>query len=242
MSGFNWNAAAGAVLATALGIMGLRELAHVTFETEALKSGGFIIEPAEEAPAAGAAAEAPKLKPDWGTLFTEAALPGLIAEGDKVHKVCMSCHNVEKGGPNQTGPALWGVMGRTAGTHAGFSYTDAMQGYAKPWGLDNMYDYLENPKAYVPGTSMSFAGLKKQEDRVAIVAYLRSLSDSPIPIPAPDPTRDPAAVAAAAAAAAPAPAEGAAPSDGAAAPAEGAAAAPAAAPAEGAAAPAPTAG
>lgn len=234
MSGFNWNAAAGCVLATALGIMGLRELSHMTFETEALKSGGFIIEPAEEAPAADAAADAPKLKPDWGTLFTEAALPGLIAEGDKVHKVCMSCHSVEKGGPNQTGPALWSVMGRTAGTHAGFAYTDAMKGYGKPWGLDNMYDYLENPKAYVPGTSMSFAGLKKQEDRVAIVAYLRSLSDSPIAIPAPDPTRDPAAVAAAAAAAAPA--DGAVPAEGSS-PAEGAA--PAAAPAEGATAPAP---
>jgi cytochrome c len=142
MSGFNWNAAAGCVLATALGIMGLRELSHMTFETEALKSGGFIIEPEEEAPAAGAAAEAPKLKPDWGTLLTEAALPGLIAEGDKVHKVCMSCHSVEKGGPNQTGPALWGVMGRTAGTHAGFAYTEAMKGYAQPWGLDTMYDYL----------------------------------------------------------------------------------------------------
>lgn len=231
MSDLRLNAIAGAVLATGLSIMGIREIGHIAFHQEPTK-GGFALEVVEEAPKADAGAEAPKLKPDWGVLLADAAANAeLVAAGEKAHRVCASCHSFDPGGANGTGPALYGVFGRAAGTHAGFTYTDAMTGYAKPWSYDNLYDYLENPKAYVPGTSMSFAGVRKQEDRVALVAYLRSLSPAPAALPAPDPTRDPAQVAAAAAAAAPA--EGAAPAAGAAAPAEGAPApaAPAAAPA-----------
>jgi len=233
MSELGFNKIAGALLATGLGILFMKEAASVVFHTETpLTDGGYIVEVADEPAAGGGAADTgPKLPPDWGTLLTDASLPDLVAKGDKLHKVCMSCHTVENGGKNGTGPNLWQIVGRQSGTHAGYNYSDAMKAHAVPWTYDELYAFLESPKALVKGTSMSYAGMKKSEDRVALVAYLRSLSASPVAIPAPDPTRQPQAAAAPAdAAAAPAAASEAAP------PASGAASA--ATPAEAPAAPA----
>jgi cytochrome c len=112
------------------------------------------------------------------------------------------------------------VFGRDAGTHAGFNYSDPMKAYGKVWTYTNLYDYLAAPAKYVKGTSMSFAGIRKSEDRVALVAYLRSINDNPNPA-LPDPLPEAAPVPADPAAA---PVEGEAP---AAAPAEAAPAAPA---------------
>lgn len=213
-----FNMAAGAILATGLGILGLQTAAGAMFARDT-SAVGLPIEVPEEA-AGGAAADAgPELMPDWGTLFADPAqLAALVAKGDEEHKVCMSCHNVGAGEANKTGPLLYGVFGRTAGTHPGFTYSEAMRAYGKPWDYDGMYNFLKSPKGYIDGTSMSFAGIRSQEDRIALVAYLRSIGGTGVPIPAPDPTRNPAAAAAA-------PADGAAaPADGAAAPAEGAAA------------------
>ncbi|GBF56766.1 cytochrome c2 [Candidatus Phycosocius bacilliformis] len=223
-----FNMVAGAILATGLGIMGLRTLGDMVYANNQ-EAVGFPVEVAE-APAGGAAADAgPELMPDWGTLLADPAKTAeLVAQGDKLHKVCSSCHNVEPGSANKTGPSLYEVFGRTAGTHGGFAYSDAMKAYGKAWDYDGLYNFLKAPKTYIKGTAMSYAGMGKSSDRVAVVAYLRSLAPSPAALPAPDPTRDPAQAAAAAAAAA-APADGAAaPADGAAPAATDAAAAPAA--------------
>ena len=83
-----------------------------------------------------------------------------------------------------TGPNLYDVLGRVAGTVEGFRYSQSMIDYGKEWGFQNMYDYLEDPKAYVPGTNMSFAGIRKREDRINLIEYLRTLSDAPMAIPA----------------------------------------------------------
>ncbi|OYU78591.1 MAG: cytochrome c family protein [Alphaproteobacteria bacterium PA3] len=215
-----FNMVAGAVLATGLGIMGLRWMGDIVYANDS-KAVGFPVEVAE-APAGGAeAAAGPELMPDWGSLMADSVqTAALIEQGDKLHKVCSSCHNVEPGSANKTGPSLYGVFGRTAGTHAGFAYSDAMKAYGKAWDYDGLYNFLKAPKGYIKGTAMAYAGMGKSSDRVALVAYLHSLSPSPAPLPAPDPTRDPAQAAAAAAA----------PADAAAAPAADAAA-PAAEPA-----------
>jgi cytochrome c len=123
-----------------------------------------------------------------------------------VAQKCQSCHNLEKGGPNLTGPNLYGVLGRQPGTHAGFAYSPAMIAFGMKqatWDYDHINQFLSGPQAYISGTKMSFVGLKKQDDRTNVIAYLRTLNDSPPPIPAPNPAAA-AAPAAAASDAAPA--------------------------------------
>jgi len=105
------------------------------------------------------------------------------ADGEKVFKKCQACHTDEKGGSNKVGPNLYGVVGNDIATHDGFSYSDALQGLPGNWTYETLNHFLYNPKAHAPGTKMAFAGLRKAEDRAAIIALLRSLDDSPEPLP-----------------------------------------------------------
>jgi cytochrome c len=202
MSNLKGNMIFGAVLATGLGVMGVRLLTDNLYHVEQPATPGYAVEVAEEAAGpAGAAAVA--VIPDWGTVLPTSD----IAAGEAVFKKCASCHDVTKGGANKTGPHLWGILGNKPGTHAaGFNYSEGMKafGAANTWDYDTLYKFLENPKGVVKGTAMSFAGLKKSEDRVAIIAYLRAQSDSPAAIPAPKPAEAAPAPEAAPAAAAPA--------------------------------------
>lgn len=107
------------------------------------------------------------------------------AKGANVFKKCAACHNVDAGGANGTGPALYGVVGRAKGSHAGFAYSDAITGLGGNWTFADLDGFLANPKKFAKGTKMSFAGLKKPGDRAAILAYLNENSASPLPLPAP---------------------------------------------------------
>jgi cytochrome c len=141
----------------------------------------------------------------------------LIAAGEKAFSKCQSCHTIDQGGANGIGPNLYGTMGKVVGSHAGFAYSAELKALGGNWDWDRMNDWLKNPKAYVSGTKMSFAGLSKIEDRAAIAMYLNSKgSNLPVPTFVAD-----AAASTTADGAAPADGEVAAPADGAA-PAEGA--------------------
>jgi cytochrome c len=212
MSDLRLNTILGTGLAAALLIMGLQQGAHTLFHPHMDKEPAIPVE-VEKGGGGAAPAEAEAGPPDFGRLFADpAGLTALIEKGEKVHKVCLSCHSDEKGGGNKTGPELWGVFGRAAGTHAGYNYSDPMKAYGKVWSYTNLYDYLAGPGKYVKGTTMSFAGIRKSEDRVALVAYLRSINDNPnptLPDPLPEaaPAADPAAAPTEGAAPAVAPAE-----------------------------------
>lgn len=216
MSDLTFNKVAGAVLATGLAIVGLREISSGVFAQHPVEKPGYAIEVAEEASAGGAKAEAPI---DWGTVLPVAD----VKAGEAVFAKCKSCHTIDAGGANGTGPNLHAVLGRVSGTHAGFAYSPAMVEHGKTlgaWTFEELSEFVAAPQKHTPGTKMTFVGLKKAEDRINLIAYLNT-QGSNLPFPAPKPAE---AAEAPAAEGAEAPA-----ADAAAAPAADAAAAPAAA-------------
>jgi cytochrome c len=222
MSDLTFNKIAGGVLAAGLVIFGLRELTTIAFHKEAPEKAGYAVA-IQETPDEGPAAE---VAPDWGTVLLD---PANAVTGQAVSAKCASCHSFTLGGANGTGPNLYGTLGKTPAIHAGFAYSAAFTGYAagKTWTFDEMDAFLKAPQKHVPGTKMTFIGLKKQEERVAMIAYLQTLG-SVLPVPAPRPAEVAAAPAEGAAAEGDAAAAAATPAPGAPATAPAAAPAPAA--------------
>ena len=132
-----------------------------------------------EAPAATATAPEPEPEVDFPTLLA-AADP---ADGARVFRKCTSCHTTEQGGANRVGPNLWNVVGSAPGGVDGFSYSGAITGLTQVWDYEALDAFLAKPRDYAPGNKMTFAGLRKPEDRAEVIAYLRTLSDNPLPLP-----------------------------------------------------------
>jgi cytochrome c len=156
-------------------------------EAHAVAAGHGGAEPAKKTTAATTETE---------TDFATALASADAAAGEKVFGKCKACHSIEKGGPNKVGPDLWSVVGRPKAHAEGFAYSDALKGVGGEWNYDDLNHFLTSPKEYLPGTKMTFAGLKKVEDRAAVVAYLRENGDNPPPLPTPEPKAEQAAAAA----------------------------------------------
>ena len=105
-----------------------------------------------------------------------------VADGEKIFKKCAACHSIAKDGGNKIGPALWGVLGRKAGSVADYKYSKAMTAYGKPWSFEEMNGFLTKPKDWLKGTKMSFVGLKKETDRAAVILYMNKNTGSPLPL------------------------------------------------------------
>ena len=105
-----------------------------------------------------------------------------VADGEKIFKKCAACHSISKGGSNKIGPALWGVLGRQAGSISDYKYSKAMAAYGKSWSFEEMNGFLTKPKDWIKGTKMSFAGLKKETERAAVILYMNNNTDDPLPL------------------------------------------------------------
>lgn len=193
MSGdLKWNKIIGASLATAFVILAVKEGSALVYHTETPEKMGYFVDAPEEA--AGAAEEV-ILPPDWGTVLPLADL----AAGEAAFARCKSCHTVAAGGANGIGPNLNGVVGGPLMHMAGFAYSDAFaahKGTAPSWSLDELDQFLTAPARHIPGTKMSFAGIRDADTRVNLIAWLRSQGSGGMAIPAPDPARQPGAAAA----------------------------------------------
>lgn len=106
-----------------------------------------------------------------------------LASGQKVAKKCLQCHTFEKDGASKLGPNLWNIVARAVGAAEGYAYSKAMSTFGGKWDFESLNKYLYKPRQLVNGTKMSFAGLKKPQERADLIAYLRTLSDSPQPLP-----------------------------------------------------------
>lgn len=200
MDSFEWNKIIGGVLAGVLLVLGINTLGHTVFDKKPLEKNAYVVEGVEEEGGQGAGAgEAKAAGPSLAVLLSQAN----AAEGEKIFKKCATCHNVNKGEGHKTGPVLYGTIGNKIGGHAGYAYSDAFAKHGGTWDFESLSHYLENPKAFIPGNKMSFAGLKKPEERAAILLFLNQHTDSPLPLPKPEeaaPAAAPAAEAAPAAA------------------------------------------
>ncbi|MEO0061968.1 MAG: Cytochrome c-552 [Pseudomonadota bacterium] len=209
-----FNTIAGWTLFAGIVALGLSILSGMYFRADKHNRPeqlGYVIEGAEE--------DGPKAAgPSLAVLLAS----GSASAGEAIFAKCTSCHTIASGGANGIGPNLFGVIGKPIGKHAaGFAYSDAISGHGGDWTYENINTWLTSPKAFAPGTKMSFAGLSKPEDRANVILFLMSNGGGPaLPTPeaaaaptdaaaaptdaAATPAADPAAAAATPAAAAPA--------------------------------------
>ncbi len=191
MSDLRMNSIAGAVLGSVLGIMLIGVGADAIIHSNYPETPGYLPEVTLET---GGGPSAPAGPPDFGRLFADdAQLQELIARGERVMAQCRSCHTFEAGGANGIGPNLHDSFGRAVASHAGFDYSDAMAAHGGRWDYLALNDFLRSPASDVRGTKMAFAGLRNDQDRVAMIAYLRSISPNSVPLPAPLPEEEPEA-------------------------------------------------
>ena len=178
MDSFELNKILGAILATCLILLVTSFTASAIFAPNKPEKPGFEIAVKEEAAGGAKAAAAAPSEPIEKLLQTAS-----IQKGEQAAKKCAACHDFTKGGPNKVGPNLFGVVGRARATMAGFNYSGPMKGMGGSWTYEDLNKFLANPKGFMPGTAMGFAGLPKDTERADVIDYLHTLSDNPVPLP-----------------------------------------------------------
>ena len=181
MDSFELNKIAGAVLFALLILFGTKTATDLFFRAHAPEKPGYDVA-VTEGGAGDAAGEAEKEEVALAVLLSE----GDAAKGEKVAKKCTACHTFDKGGANRIGPNLYGILGRDLGTVDGFAYSPALKGKGGNWGYDELNEFIANPKGFINGTKMAFAGIKRPNQRADLILYLRQQGDDQPALPEPE--------------------------------------------------------
>jgi len=179
MDSFELNKIIAAILMVALLVIGLSKIADGVFHVNKPKIPGYQVEVESQLVSDTSQAAEVIEKIDIAAVM---AL-GDITSGEKIFKKCAACHSINKGGKNKIGPALYNVVGRAVGGVDDYKYSKTLASYGKNWTFEELNGFLKKPSAYLKGTKMSYAGLRKEADRASIIKYLNQNNDSPKPLP-----------------------------------------------------------
>ncbi|MBX6425523.1 MAG: c-type cytochrome [Variibacter sp.] len=180
MDSFELNKILGAVLFTCMLTLALNITAGAVFAPPKPEKPGYEIAVPEQEAGGGAKEAAPEEAEKPIAVLLASADP---KRGATAAKKCAACHTFGKGEPNRVGPNLYGVVGRAKASTPGFSYSDALKSKGGTWTFEDLSAFIANPKAFAPGTKMSYAGDRRGSDRADIIAFLNQNSDNPQPLP-----------------------------------------------------------
>jgi len=158
-------------------IVGINKIANVIYSVEKPEKSAYQV--ASVSNTSNTATETNSENKSGGDIMALFASVN-ISDGEKIFKKCAACHSIAKGGANKIGPALYNVLGRQAGSLADYKFSKGMIAYGKKWTPQEMDGFLENPKGWVKGTKMSYAGLKNPKERAALILFLNKNTDNPL--------------------------------------------------------------
>ena len=161
-------------------VLGINKITDVIFYVEKPEKSAYQVESVTTV-ANNSSNETNSSNADTGNIMVLFASTN-ATEGAKVFKKCAACHSIAEGGKNKIGPALWGVLGRQAGSLPDYKYSKAMAAYGEKWSFEEMNGFLIKPKDWIKGTKMSYAGLKSEKDRAAVILYMNENTNNPLPL------------------------------------------------------------
>ncbi len=179
MDSFELNKILGAILATCLGVLSINIAAGAIFAPVKPAKPGYDIAVPEHKPGGETKPTEQEPQQPIEQLLAKAD----VGRGETSAKKCAACHTFAKGGKTLVGPNMWGIVGRPKASEAGFNYSPALKSKGGNWTIDDLNQFIANPKGLVPGTNMTFAGISRGGERADLISYLNMLSDSPAPLP-----------------------------------------------------------
>ena len=176
MDSFEINKIVAAILVVFLVVFGIGKISDIIFHVEKPNTSAYKVE-------VSTASSTQDSNTDQLVDITALLATGNVDDAKKVWKKCSACHSIKKDGKNKIGPALYNVLGRNVAALNDYKYSKALATYGKSWTFKEMNGFLTKPQAYIKGTKMAFAGLKKEKDRASIILFMNQNSDNPLPLP-----------------------------------------------------------